>query len=420
MSQDSQAGQEELASLWTFEFAALCAISVLAFSNISIFYGFYGHLTQMGIPPAWRGPLLALEPLTAFALRPFLGRYLTMGNGVRFMAVGFSLLALSLVSYPFATTIPVLAVVRVVHGTGFAVTIGGLMGVLMAVLPKERSAQGFGLFSLTILVPYALMPFLVELLLPHVANTAEVYALAAPLMLPALLLVALLRKRVREKTRGMPREHLEQPEWSEVRQSLAQPGVLPLVAANLCFVTAQSIVFFFMRDFAVSLGAGNPGMFFTCANAAVITLRVAGGPLLDRLDKGRVLFWSYLWLAALVPLFVHAALPVVLFGMAVLYGVGMAMSMPLMNSCMLLVSLPRLRVFNANLLMLAVDAGFFAGPFLGGMLMAAGWTHTGLFDVGGALMLAAGLCILPVARQVRRIAQEAPAGAAEAPLRDPL
>jgi len=406
MSADSQAGQEQPASLWTFEFAALCAISVLAFSNISIFYGFYGHLTQIGIPPAWRGPLLALEPLTAFVLRPFLGRYLTLGNGVRFMGAGFCLLTLSLVSYPFATAIPTLAVVRLVHGAGFAVTIGGLMGVLMAVLPREKSAQGFGLFSVTILVPYALMPFFVELLLPHVANAAEVYALAAPLMVPALLLVALLRKRVREKARGLPREHLERPEWSEVRQSLAQPGVLLLVTANLCFVAAQSIVFFFMRDFAVSLGAGNPGMFFTCANTAVITLRVAGGPLLDRLDKGRVLLWSFLGLAALVPLFVHAGLPVVLFGMAVLYGIGMAMSMPLLNSSMLHISLPRLRVFNANLLMLAVDAGFFAGPFLGGMLMAAGWTHTGLFDVGGALMLAAGLCMLPVARQMRRTAQE--------------
>lgn len=401
-SQDGQAGPT---SLWTFEFAALCAISVLAFSNISIFYGFYGHLTDIGIPPAWRGPLLALEPLTAFVLRPFLGRYLTMGNGVRFMAAGFSLLALSLASYPLATSVPALAAVRLAHGTGFAVTIGGLMGVLMGILPREKSAQGFGLFSLTILVPYALMPMFVELLLPHVAGTAEVYALAAPLMVPALLLVALLRGRVREKARGMPGEQKDRLEWSEVRQGLAQPGVLLLVTANLCFVAAQSIVFFFMRDFAVGLGAGNPGLFFTCANVAVIVVRVAGGPLLDRLDKGRALFWAYLWLAALVPLFVLAGQPAVLLGMAVLYGLGMALSMPLTNSCMLHISPPRLRVYNANLLMLAVDAGFFAGPFLGGMLLAAGWTHAGLFDAGGALMLAAGLCILPVARQMRRARQ---------------
>lgn len=408
MTQDAQTmppAQEEPASLWTFEFAALCVISVLAFSNFSIFYGFYGHLADIGIAPAWRGPLLALEPLTAFVLRPFLGRYLSMGNGVRFMAAGFGLLALALLSYPMATTVPTLAVVRVVHGTGFAVTIGGLMGVLMALLPKEKNAQGFGLFSITILLPYALMPFLVELVLPHVANAATVYALAAPLMLPALLLIALLARRVREKIGNMPVEHRERPEWSEVRQSVAQPGVLLLVTANLCSVAAQSLVFFFMRDFAISLGAGNPGMFYTCANTAIIALRLAGGTLLDRLDKGRVLFWSFLGLAVLVPLFALAGLPAVLFGMAVLYGVGMATSMPLMNSCMLHISQPRLKVFNANLLMLAVDAGFFAGPFLGGLLMAAGWTHAGLFDVGGGLMLAAGLCVWPVARHMRRMAQ---------------
>ena len=71
----------------TFEFAALCAISILAFCNIAIFYGFYSYLTEIGIAPGWRGPLLSLEPLTALVARPFLGRYLTLNNGVRFMPV---------------------------------------------------------------------------------------------------------------------------------------------------------------------------------------------------------------------------------------------------------------------------------------------------------------------------------------------
>jgi MFS family permease len=400
MTEDPQAEPDGSACLWNFEFLSLCAVSILAFCNIAIFYGFYGYLAELGIPPGWRGPLLALEPLTAFALRPFLGRFLTLTNGVRFMGIGLGMTATALVSYPLTTSVPVLAFVRVLHGAGFAAVVGGLLGLLTASLPKERSAQGFGLFSVTILLPYALMPPFVELLLPHLPGSGTVYALAAPLMLPALLLLPKLGKRARERACRQPRELQKIPDWSEVRHSLQHPGVLRLLIANLCLVSAHTIVFFFMRDVAVTLGTDNPGMFFTCANSATIALRAAGGRLLDRAKKGRLLFGSFLGLAALLPLFVLAGAPLILFGLAALYGLGMGVSMPLLNASMLQISPPRLRAFNANLLMLAVDAGVFAGPIVGGMLLAAGWTHAGLFTAAGGLMFSAALCVLPLARQL--------------------
>ena len=388
--------------LWSFEFLALCAISVLAFCNIAIFYGFYAYLTELGIAPVWRGPLLALEPFTALLVRPFLGRFLTLKNSVAFMRVGMALATLALLCYPFATTIPALALVRVLHGLGFVTVVGGLLGTLTAFLPRAKSAQGFGLFSVTILLPYALMPPFVELVLPYLPGHGAAYALAAPLMLPAFLLLRPLGRRTRALAEALHPAHLQKPSWTEVRAGLRDPAVSLLIAGNLCLVAAHAIVFFFMRDFAVLLGAGNPGMFFTYANAATISLRVLGGHMLDRVDKGRVLVWAFLGLGILLPLFGQARVPLALFGMAVLYGSGMALTMPLLNASMLHVSPPKLRAYNANLLMVAVDAGFFAGPFVGGLLMAAGWTHAGLFSVGGGFMLAAGLCMLPVGRKMRR------------------
>jgi len=384
--------------IWTYEFLSLCAISVLAFCNIAIFYSFYSYLTELGIPPAWRGPLLALEPFTALLVRPVLGRFLTLGNSVRFMRAGLCLATLALLCYPFTTAIAALALVRMLHGLGFVTLVGGLMGVLTAVLPHDKSAQGFGLFSVSILLPYALMPPFVELVLPHLPGHGAAYALAAPLMLPAFLLLGPLGRR----TRALHPSHLIKPSWTEVRQGLRNPSVALLILANLFLVAAHGIVFFFMRDFALLIGAGNPGMFFSYANAATITLRVTCGHLLDSVDKGRLLSLAFLGLAVLVPLFGWAGIPLVLFGMAVLYGSGMALTMPLLNAGMLQVSPPRLRAYNANLMMVAVDAGFFAGPFLGGMLLAAGLSHAGLFGVSGGFMLLAGLCALPVGREMRR------------------
>ncbi|MHC1753197.1 MFS transporter [Humidesulfovibrio sp.] len=387
--------------LLSFEFIAICAISVLAFCNISIFYGFYSYLTELGIPPAWRGPLLALEPLTALIMRPFLGRYLSLKNTVQFMRVGMGLATVSLLCYPLATTIPTLACVRVLHGMGFVTVVSGLMGSLMAFLPRKQSAQGFGLFSVTILLPYAIMPPFVEVLLPHIANHGIAYALAAPLMLPAFLLLVPLGARIRALAATLPQSHLERPGWDEVRQAVRSAGVLLLVGANFFLVAAHSIVFFFMRDFAAAIGTANPGAFFTYANVSTIAVRVLGGNILDRVDKGRTLLITAIGLGLLVPLFAHAGGPGVLLGMAALYGIGMAMTMPLVNASMFSISPPRLRAYNANLLMTAVDAGFFVGPFLGGAIMAGELGHGVLFGVGGALMLASGLCVRPVARIMR-------------------
>ncbi len=396
--------------LLSFEFFSICAISVLAFCNISIFYGFYSYLTDLGIPPAWRGPLMALEPLTALLVRPFLARYLSLKNAVQFMRVGMGLATLALLCYPLATTIPTLACVRVLHGMGFVTVVSGLMGTLMAFLPRQKSAQGFGLFSVTILLPYAIMPPFVELLLPHIANHGMAYALAAPLMLPAFLLLVPLGKRVCALAATLPQSHLERPGWDEVRQALKTGGVLLLVGANFFLVAAHSIVFFFMRDFAAGIGTGNPGAFFTCANAATISVRVLGGNILDRVNKGRTLVITFVWLGLLVPLFAHAWRPAALLCMAALYGTGMALTMPLVNASMFSISPARLRAYNANLLMIAVDAGFFVGPFLGGAIMAGELGHAWLFGVGGALMLGSALCALPVARIMRRAESQAEQG----------
>jgi MFS family permease len=392
--------------LWSFEFCAICAISVLAFCNLAIFYGFYGYLAEIGIPPAWRGPLLAMEPLTALLVRPFLGRFLTVGNGVTFMRVGLCLATASLLSYPFTTSIPLLICVRILHGAGFVTVVGGLMGILTAFLPREKSAQGFGLFSVTILLPNAFMPPFVELLLPHLPGHGAAYAVAAPLMLPAFLLLVPLGRKTRQMAARMPAGQTERPDWADVRRGLAAPGVLLLVGANMFLVGAHSLVFFFMRDFAVSIGAANPGLFFTFANAATIGLRVVFGEALNHVDQGRMLFRAFAGLALLLPLFGLAGGPAVLWLMAIGYGTGIALTMPLINAGMLTISPPRLRAFNANLLMLAVDAGFFAGPMLGGALVAGGWTRPELFILGGGLLALSAGCVLPVIRLMRRHWQE--------------
>ena len=62
------------------------------------------------------------------------------------------------------------------------------------------------------------------------------------------------------------------------------------------------------------------------------------------------------------------------------------------------VSPPHLRSLNANLLLVAVDAGFILGPLVGGQALAAGLPLAGLFALCGGLFACACFLVLPVGR----------------------
>ncbi len=396
----------EPGSLSGYAFWALCLASLLCFCNLAIFYGFYSYLADIGIPAQWRGPLLALEPLTALALRPWLGTVITLRNSVRAMRLGVGLACLALVSYPFAAAVPAIALVRVLHGAGYVILASGLIIAFTHFLPPGRVAQGFGILSLTSLLPGAVMPPFVEAVTPLLPSPGYAYAMAAPLMLLVLLLLVPLGRRTREMAAALPPEHSRRPTRDELRANLRAPGVLPLLAGYLLLLSAHTIVYFFIKAWGLRLGAANPGLFLACANAATIAVRVLGMRRYDALNPGRTSALALLCLAALVPCFGLAGGAAALNALGALYGVGLGLCMPLFNAAMYRVSPAQLRGLNTNLLLVALDAGFILGPILGGQALAAGLPLPGLFALCGALLLPAGLLVLPVGRLTPAAARE--------------
>lgn len=393
-------------SLSGYAFWALCLASLFCFCNLAIFYGFYSYLADIGIPAQWRGPLLALEPLTALALRPWLGTVITLKNSVRVMRLGVGLACLALVSYPLAAAVPAIALVRVLHGAGYVILASGLIVAFTHFLPPGRVAQGFGILSLTSLLPGAVMPPFVEAVTPLLPSPGFAYAMAAPLMLLVLLLLVPLGRRTREMAAALPPEHSRRPTRDELRANLRAPGVLPLLAGYLLLLTAHTVVYFFIKAWGLRLGAANPGLFLACANAATIAVRVLGMRRYDALNPARTAALALLCLTALVPCFALAGGVAALNALGALYGVALGLCMPLFNAAMFRVSPAQLRGLNTNLLLVALDAGFILGPILAGQALAAGLPLPGLFALCGALLLPAGLLVLPVARLTPAAARE--------------
>lgn len=373
--------------LFNRDFLALCLAALCAFSIPAMFYSFHVYTLRLGLDPDWRGPLLALEPLGALILRPLLWPRLSSRNAGNAALWGLGIVALALAAYPLARTPHSLALVRLTHGLGFVLLASALTALLAGILPPERSGQGFGIFTVATLLPFALVPPLCEALLRVLGDEALVYAWAAALCpLAALFLLPVGRRMARLA----PREHAE-PGRSRILAALRLPGVGLLLLAVLFFHWAVTPVTFFVKSLALGLGLADPGLFFSVSAAAAMVLRLAGGRLLGRLPRLPLLALGLTGLAASLALLDSAENAAQLLILAGSLGLSLGLVLPLLQAALSLACPPHLRGAVLNLSLAATDAGATLGPLLAGALLAHGLTLGEVYRLcaglaGGALL----------------------------------
>ncbi len=255
------------------------------------------------------------------------------------------------------------------------------MALVVQFIPKEKSAQGFGVVSLAALIPYAVMPVLAEQLLGHGIVECRLYAIISVMALPGIILLAAIKRRVEATLRERDRAVVQRPSAREIKENLRERGVLLLLGVNVLIYFSHASVFYFMKNLFQSLDFGDVGWFFTVSSVVMIVVRVLGGGLFDRLNKTRVTSMFLLVLAALFVLFSRVeSLPWFTL-LAGLYGLCLGVIMPLLNATMFVVSPAHLRGVNTNLSLFMMDAGYFLSPYLGGALLAGGWPLAALFQI---------------------------------------
>ncbi len=366
-------------SLLTFEFMALCLVIVTAFCNVSVFYSFYYYLGVIEIPLVWRGFLVGLEPMAAFGLRLLVLPWLHVRNAYAVAMAALVLLIVVSCSYLFVTTVAAMIVLRVLHGAVFVLLTSAVISLMVHFIPPEKSGQGFSTLAVATMIPYAIIPTATEALMPHVRSAADIYAGISIFSVAAILLMALLRRRIIHTFSGMDATLTGRPTFREIRDNFKQHAVVILLAAMLFIYLAHATFFYFMKNLSMQTGIGNVGTFFTVSMLTMIAVRLFGAALFDRMNKTRLLILVLALLMFCLIALPNVSAPATYYLLAVIYGATMGIALPVLNALIFSASTPALRGLNTNMTLFAMDAGYFLTPYLGGALITLGADFGSLF-----------------------------------------
>ncbi len=370
-------------SLWNREFIGINAIAFLTYCNIAIFFQFHDYLATLNIPPKQIGFLIAVFSISALIIRPIISPMVTDENSKKWMFSGCCFLIGSLALYNLSTGFWSMAITRTLHGATYVMVGTAATSKLVSIIPKDRSAQAFGLVSVVTLLPFAVVPPLMDPLSAFLGGFDGAINISAAIMLINLPLIGLFRSHDSESSFNTSRQTIRDG-WMNLRN----PQVWSLLFINLIVWTSFTTIFFFLKGFGDKIGISNPGLFFTVSTVTEMAVRVLAGHLFDKADKKLLLIVSILVLAGGYLAIGMVSGPSGFFILAFALGLGWGIILPVINGFLYDISEPQFRGLNANLATQMFQAGFSLGPLAGGMILS-NYGYFSLFTISGLFLLTA-------------------------------
>ncbi len=375
------------------DFILLFCMAMCSNSYIAVFYCFEQWLEGLSITPNWRGVLLSSLFAMVLLCRPLASVLLLKRGKLLPMLLSIVISSCALLAYPYVQgehVIGVIWLLRIIQGIALAVYSSCTVAVLVSCIPTGQSARGFALFSLTMLLPYSIIPALAERILPVLGGEPHLFAFTAVLGLPALAMLIPLAPRLR--TPEMPAQGAGSLSGRALWQAVSHSGLFFIYMACLTFSIMTVLAIFFMKGLCSVTGA-QPAWFFSIYTVTIILVRLFGSHRLDTLPRYRVttlccavlaccmlgLAWGPLW--AFIPL-------------TCVYGLGLGLLYPLLAAAVYDRSTPTTRSINSNVMMATFDASGMLGPLLGGLVIHAGYGYRGVFTATAVTISLCGCCML--------------------------
>lgn len=346
--------------LWTKDFILLLLITALSMTAITTQMGTLPLLVaQIGGSKAISGAIVGVLGIAALFVRFPIGLMLDKYGRKILLLIGLLILVIDFTLLNFLQTLLSLFLLRLVQGVGNSVQATASATMTADLIPKEKLSMGLGYFSIAQSVPSAIGP-LIGLTVVQNYGFESLFRVALVLTIIAFILSLFVNESL------LVRETIPQ---TEVDTSLLKnPGVIFPSLIMFMIYLAQAGVVAFIAQLALERGILGAGYYFTLMSLVSVTVRLCFSSILFRLKRSLVIHVSIFFIIIAYGNIVFASSIIYLLISAILFGIGIANLMPLMNT-IVLQSVSDSQTGKATaIFMLSLDVAYGGGAVIWGII----------------------------------------------------
>ena len=263
-------------ALWTRNFTTCAA------ANFLLFFSFYQLLPILPMfiidkfqtDNATAGIIISLYTIGALACRPFAGFLVDTLSRKPLYFWTFFAFTLCFIGYKTLGLIPLLALLRFMHGLCFGISTTASNTVAIDALPSSRRGEGIGYFGISVNLAFATGP-MTGMFLYEAFGDNIVFAISIILCVIGLVLVQTLKVAPKEKK---PHAPLSLDRFFLTR---AIPQFVNFIFVGFAYGPVTNYIALYAKE----LGIGGSGWFYAL---------IAGGLIINRITTGRLIDKGYL------------------------------------------------------------------------------------------------------------------------------
>ncbi len=356
----------EKSRLWTRNYIIIAFVNFLTALNfylLMIIISEYA-MNRFDSSPSQAGLSASIFIIGALIARPFAGKRIARIGYKKMLCVG-GMASLGMTLFYFGVnSVIFLFVVRFFHGAAFGIVSTSAATIVADIVPKERSGEGIGYYSLSQTLATAIGPF-IGMLLSQQGSYSMIFAACAIVSAICLVMAPFLSLRKMEFTQEQMKE-MQGFKFS----NYVETGVIPISIVCLIIYLCYSSIISFLSVYAKEIHLVEAASFFFIVFAVVVLIsRPAVGRLFDWKGENSIMYLAILIFAIGMFLFSHSYHSYALLLAAVLIGLGFgAIQSSTQAIAVKITPQHRLGLANSTYFIFS-DIGMGSGPLLVGFII---------------------------------------------------
>lgn len=350
---------ENKTKLWTKDFIIIILINFLVFMNhIMILSTFPFYIESLGGSAVVAGLAATAFSVIAVICRPFIGWMLDSGKRKVLLIVGIVGMALMPMGYMVAPILSLAFLCRMIHGMSLAFSNTSSSTIATDIIPKERFAEGMGMFGMATALATSCAPALGLFIMNNLGYTSLFLTATGALVISFLLFLMLKIPKfpVQKKSLNL--------------KELFDKDALPASTIALVFLFTFGALENFLAKYAAETGLPSGGIFFAIMACMLLLTRVTIGKVADKKGEGIFVYTCNASMFAAFLLLAFLPNTVTFFIAAILAGYGFGGIEPSLQSMAVHIAPPERRGSANSTFLCAYDIGIGFGGGIAGYLIS--------------------------------------------------